>query len=105
MRKLAINILSVATTIGIFHAAPRGCLRSFLMDCIGEPAHDFFGEDSAQDRLTVDNDVVPYRDPFLLMRKVYPYTFAMMLDFSDRFATHRHHPVARTPCRQTGSSL
>jgi hypothetical protein len=74
------------------------------MHCIDKPAHDFFGEDSTQDRLAVDNDVVPYRDPFLLRRKVYPYTFSAMLDFSDRFATHRHHPVASTPLPPDGLS-
>jgi hypothetical protein len=98
LRKLAIGILSVATTVRIFHAARprRRWPRSVVIECLGQPTHDFLGKDIKQDRLVVDDDVVPQGAPFLLSGKVDPDALAPMADVNDWFGTHCRHPVSST---------
>jgi hypothetical protein len=90
LRKLALDILSVATMIRIFHAAGPCCRRPDLlfMHCVGEPAHDFFGEEVNLNRLIIEKNIIPHRDPLLPDRELNSDPLAAMRDLKDRF--HRH---------------
>jgi hypothetical protein len=101
VRKLALNVLSVATMIGIFHTARLRCRRlsRLLMHCVGEPAHDFFSEEINLNRLIVEENIVPHRDPFLPDRKLYSDPLAAMRDIKDRFDRHRRQPAGRSDAR------
>jgi hypothetical protein len=90
LRKLALDIVSVATMIRIFHAAGLYCRRPALlfMHCVGEPAHDFFGEEVDLNRPIIEKNIIPHRDPLLPDRKLYSDTLVAMRDLKDRFDRH-----------------
>ena len=97
VRKLALDVLSGATMISIFHAAGLYCRRPDLpfTHCVGKPAHDFFGEEVNLNRLIIQKNIIPHRDPFLPDRKLYADPLAAMRDLKDRFD---HHIVVPWEC-------
>ena len=89
-RKLAFEVLGVATMVGIFHAAGR-CRRWFsrlLMHCVAKPAHDFFGEEIDLDWVIVENNIIPHTEAFLRDRKIHSDPLAAVQDIKDRFDRH-----------------
>jgi len=69
------------------------------MHCVGEPAHDFFCEKINLDRLIIEKNIIPHRDPFLADSKLHSDLLAAMGDVEDRFHRHCHHPVGRLNAR------
>ncbi len=87
--------------IGIFHAAGPHCRRfeGFLVQCVGEPAHDLFSEEIKLYRPVFKKDIIPHGDPFLSGRKLYSDPLAAMGDIKDRFDRHRGNLVGRSEAR------